>query len=82
MFMHRLFSTQLKMQTKSLIRREYIDIFMGLIFLGSPYTIVVNECMILDTFDEFICLQQNCLFQASLLIRILRNFKQKSDMVM
>ena len=34
--MHRLFSTQLKMQTISLIRREYIDIFMGLIFFGSP----------------------------------------------
>ena len=34
--MHRLFSTQLEMQTISLNRREYIDIFMGLIFLGSP----------------------------------------------
>ena len=30
------FSTQLQMQTISLIRTEYIDILMGLIFLGSP----------------------------------------------
>ena len=36
--MHRLFSTQLKMQTISLNRREYIDISMGFIFFGSPCT--------------------------------------------